>query len=302
MDIESRFIGCIIGGAIGDAWGSAYENATNLDINSFYFPFGKLENITPKWQITDDTQLTLLTLQAMIEDENLDPSVLCKYFLKAYQTNQLCGIGSSTLMALQGLEVGGHWSQVSRKGEYAAGNGAAMRIAPLVFGPILSRNKIREITYITHQNEEAYLGALSIILALEAILTEQWRGRENLLMIISHQLPDSRIKDRLIQLEATTDINSLGDFGTSGYVVDSVPFAIAMASKVHTLGFESMLSTIIEMGGDTDTNCSIAGQIAGCLLGVEALPKNKLEQLKSLESYSYIQRVLKQFENQKWNI
>ena len=60
-------------------------------------------------------------------------------------------MGASTLKALQELAIGGHWSQVGRKGEYAVGNGAAMRIAPLAFNLSIPRARIREICYITHQ-------------------------------------------------------------------------------------------------------------------------------------------------------
>lgn len=302
IKINHRLKGCILGGAIGDAWGSAYENQAKKDQSSLYFPFGYPQEEELKWQITDDTQLTLLTIEALLEDENLHPELLGKYFLKAYQSRQLKGLGSSTLTALQGLEAGGHWSLVGRKGEYAAGNGAAMRMAPVGFHSFIQPSRIRELTYLTHQNEEAYIGALSVVLAIRAVITEQWRGRENLLMIISHQLPDSRVKDRLIQLQEIDDVTALGQFGNSGYVVDSVPLAIAAASKVHTTGFESMLANLIEIGGDTDTNCSIAGQIAGCLLGVDALPKHRVEQLMKLESYSYINGVVTQYEKQKWNI
>ena len=42
-------------------------------------------------------------------------------------------LGSSTLKALRDLAAGAHWELAGARGEYAAGTGAAMRIAPLAF-------------------------------------------------------------------------------------------------------------------------------------------------------------------------
>jgi len=43
MTKGERFLGCIIGGAIGDAFGSGYENLPKDDDTLFY-PFGKPQN------------------------------------------------------------------------------------------------------------------------------------------------------------------------------------------------------------------------------------------------------------------
>ena len=66
MTRAERFEGCIIGGAIGDAFGSGYENI-NAENEDIFYPFGKPEKREPIWQITDDTQLTLATIEVMIK-------------------------------------------------------------------------------------------------------------------------------------------------------------------------------------------------------------------------------------------
>jgi len=42
MIIGDRFEGCIIGGAIGDAFGSAFEGLQKVDDSDTCYPFGKL--------------------------------------------------------------------------------------------------------------------------------------------------------------------------------------------------------------------------------------------------------------------
>jgi ADP-ribosylglycohydrolase len=292
MTKAARFEGCILGGAIGDAMGSGHENMATAPTDLYYFS-GTPAQKAPVWQITDDTQLTLATIEAMTEDTKVDPESVAKAFLKRFKQRKLSGLGASTLQALQGLNVGGHWSLVGRGGEYAAGNGAAMRIAPLAFKEQLSNAQIKDICFITHHNEEAYIGALCVVIAIRAIINGHWSGKENLLDWIIPQIPDTRVRDRLIEIREMDDLLEIGRLGSSGYVVDSVPLAIAAANQVSVLGMEKMYQHLAEIGGDTDTNCSIAGQIAGALLGKTGIPDQLHRQLSALPEYEWIEQAMR---------
>lgn len=294
MRIAERFNGCILGGAIGDAMGSAYENLKEEnDANTFYL-FGKPEKETPKWRITDDTQLTLATCETIIENVDLKTGAFANKYLDYFKQRKITGIGASTLKALKELEVGGHWRLVGRKGEYAAGNGAAMRIAPTAFIDTITREQIREICIITHNNDEAYVGALAVNLSIQAVLKGKWTGKENLIEILINQIPDTRLRDRLIEIKDIKSLFEIGDLGNDGYVVNSVPLAIAAANKVSDLGMEQMYNQLIEIGGDTDTNASIAGQISGALLGRSGIPENLLKQLIELDEFAWIDKTIKE--------
>ena len=301
MNISERFRGCILGGAIGDAYGSAYENISKEDNSeTTYYPFGKPEIKVAEWRITDDTQLTLATCEAITENETFDVKFFADKYLDFYKSKKITGIGASTLKAMQELEVGGHWSLVGRKGEYAAGNGAAMRITPLGFESNFTRSVIKDICNITHQNDEAYVGSLSVVIAIQSIINETWTGEENLLQIIINQIPDTRVRDRLIEIDnLKCDLIEVGKLGNDGYVVNSVPLAIAFASKVNEIGLSKMYKQIIELGGDTDTNCSIAGQIAGTLIGVRDIPNDLIDKLKELNEYSWINTTIEKYINKK---
>ena len=297
MTIVERFEGCIIGGAIGDALGSAYENKTENNKDIFYL-FGRPKIEKPKWQITDDTQLTLATIEAMLQGKSLETKLVAHQFLKYYRQRKLRGIGASTLQALKELDFGGHWSQVGRRGEYGAGNGAAMRIAPIAFIPNLTSSEIRNICFITHHNDEAYIGAKSVVIAIREILSGNWNEKINLLKLIIQQIPDTRVRDRLIEIKDIENLEEIGAKGNDGYVVNSVPLVIAAASKVSQIGLQRMYSTLIKIGGDTDTNCSIAGQIAGTLIGRKEIPQNLINKLKQLYEYNWIKRTISHFTTQ----
>ncbi|HEX8349600.1 MAG TPA: ADP-ribosylglycohydrolase family protein [Hymenobacter sp.] len=294
MTKQERLAGCILGGAIGDAWGSGSENLPKGPVRSTFYlqPPATRE---PVWQLTDDTQLTLVTLEALCGGPLLSPGALAAEFVTAYAQGRLTGLGASTLKALRELQAGGHWSQVGREGAYGAGNGAAMRAAPFAFWAQYSRTELHEFCCITHRQVDAYVGALAVVLAIRAIIAGQWTGAEPLLDLLVPQLPDTRLRDRLLEIQALPAHPSIADvarLGTSGYVVDSVPFALFCASQVPRLGFTKMLAAIIAAGGDTDTNASLAGQIAGTLLGQPNLPPELLQKLAQVEGYAWLNRVL----------
>ena len=49
-----------------------------------------------------------------------------------------------------------------------------------------------------------------------------------------------------------------------------------------------MFEKIIKAGGDTDTNASIAGQIAGTLIGIDSIPKCLIDRVRAIREYSWI--------------
>ncbi len=296
MKLEQRLKGCIILGAIGDAFGSRYENIQEED-NEIFYPFGKPQIVEPDFQITDDTQFTIATCEAIIEDYNSAPEVFAKKFLEFYKQKKFTGIGSSTLKALRELNVGGHWTQVGRRGEYAAGNGAAMRIAPLAYVEKVDRKRIRELCSITHNNDEAYIGALVIYIAIKEILNGTWQGDNNLIEIIIDQIPDTLVRDRLIEINSKSNLSlfEIGQLGNNGYVVNSVPLVITAVNRFKEYGAKKLFDELIKIGGDTDSNCSMTGQILGSLIGFESIPNELTSIFDNLHESKWINETINEF-------
>lgn len=292
MDFLDRFEACIISGAIGDAWGSSYENEVETDDSHIYY-LGKKSIKRRVWSITDDTQMTLATCEVL--SDSFTPENLINRFIEYYRSRKLTGIGASTLKAILDTEAGLHWSQAGRIGEFAAGNGGAMRIAPFAFFSDITRQNVYEACKLTHRNDEAFSGALAVFLSIKAILNSDWNGKNNLFDIIIPEIPDTNVRDRLIEINSignNTSISEISKLGNNGYVVNSVPFAIYCSTKIIDLGLEEMLKQIIFSGGDTDTNASIAGQIAGTLIGTENIPYELILKLRKLPDYKWIKQVI----------
>lgn len=284
-----RVLGCILGGAIGDAFGGAYENAmAPVEIDN-----------SEEWELSDDTQLTVATCEAIIDSNGkVEPELIAARFANWHRQHRVTGIGASTLKALTELVAGGHWALVGAKGERAAGNGAAMRIAPLAFclnpTEFQARRTIRDVSRITHHHEEAYAGALAVIIAIRAVWDGQWNGQGSLLSLVAGKLPDTSVRDklnRLAELDQAISLMEIAErFGNSGYVAESVPLALCGADRIQRLGFKAMLTELISCGGDTDTIASMAGQITGTLLGESGLPAEFLARLPESEMVSSVSR------------
>lgn len=270
--MRDSILGCILGGAIGDALGFSHE--------------GKRPPIEiadgDEWRLSDDTQLTLATCEAITSCGGLvDPAAIADRFSHWHRARRVTGMGASTYKALTELVAGGHWALVGRKGERAAGAGAAMRAAPLAFcldpNDHAARRTIRDVSRITHHHDEAYAGALAVVMAVRAAAGGLWDGSNDLLRLVVEVLPDTQVRDRLIALTEIEEEAPLREiarrFGCSGYVVESIPLALCGASRIRSSDFKTVLLELIACGGDTDTNASIAGQVAGALIGRSRLPE-----------------------------
>jgi ADP-ribosyl-[dinitrogen reductase] hydrolase len=163
---SDRARGCILAGAIGDAMGGPFEGQSG--------PIKFRESA--HWSISDDSQLTLAACESIIKAGEVSPEHIAAQFLLWHRARRLTGLGSSTLKALRDLDAGAHWALAGARGEMSAGNGAAMRIAPLAFhldpANAAHRQTIRDVCRITHHHEEAYVGALAIVAAIRSLAFE----------------------------------------------------------------------------------------------------------------------------------
>ncbi|MBX2844186.1 MAG: ADP-ribosylglycohydrolase family protein [Flammeovirgaceae bacterium] len=285
MDFKERLKGCLVCGAIGDSLGGKYEGSGPHDVIDFDFD----------WKISDDTQLTLATCEAIYNTSKVNSEKVAKRFLEWFNKRKLSGLGSSTLMAMQGLQAGGHWALVGRSGEFAAGNGAAMRISPLAFKKNMDKLTIKDVCSITHKNDEAYVGALSIYYAIKSAIDGSWIGDMDLIGQILKKLPDTRVRDRFIELEELKNY-SISEIGKKnkpqGFVVDSIPIAVFAAQKINQFDFKTIITELIKLGGDTDTICSMTGQIIGALKGPQMVPREWMEQFNDMEAKNLIEIIV----------
>ncbi len=280
-NLKQKVLGCIAGGAIGDAFGGPYEGLEG--------PITVGED--DPWRLSDDTQLTLATCEAIGPAGSVSPETVSARMLAWFREGRLSGLGASTYNAVRDLGLGAHWSLAGRKGEMAAGNGAAMRAAPLAFCLDLDnpddRTLLRDICWITHHSDEAYVGALALVRSVQYMSSGAWPSDQSLPIKVAEDLPDTSVRDALRVLgefPKGTSIPELGQrFGCSGFVAESVPLAIFASQRIGDVGFKDLLTEVIAAGGDTDTIASMTAQIAGAWLGLDGIPQALLNRMPDSE-------------------
>lgn len=268
----------LLGGAVGDALGVPFESMLlnnpeliNWDGNSFKgSPYHQLQ--AGQW--SDDTQMSLMVANSLVDCHGFDPDDLSKRYVEWMFSGNARGYGKTTLMALTNLKNGKHWSESGVAGSF--GNGTAMRAAP--FG-VYFRNDTHSLinimkidSAITHVSEEAEAGSIAIALAAAYAINNDM---ENLLSKIGAQLPDSKIKNSIFALEALlgpdiTPEQALRVTGTSANVKETVPAALYCFMKFDN--YRDAVVAAIRAGKDTDTTASIVGALFATKLGRKSIP------------------------------
>ena len=289
VNIVNRYRGCLIGAAIGDALGMPTENMTRRQILDKFG--GRVDKFYPKpnrrlaaGQWTDDTLLTRATVNSLVERKALVPSDLAHKFKLAFQQEPAGGrgFGTTTKTALSRLLKNLSWKEAGAEGEFTAGNGAAMRIAPIAlfsYGNLEQlRRNVSMVAGITHKNQEAINGGLAVAYTIAQIINntfEQNRIMNETVVFLGPSKLSSTLT-RVIEIlgrPAGDFDNDLAEIGTSGSVLETVGSSFYIFLR-NIESFESALITSASCGGDTDTIASIVGAISGAYHGDNAIPNS----------------------------
>ncbi len=131
-----RYLGCLLGLAVGDALGAPIEFRPPKTFEPVIdMKGGGPFNLSPG-QWTDDTSLALCLAESLIEKQGFDPvdqlERYCRWFNEGYlSSNGTCfDIGTTTLNALQHFMLSGEpYPRITD--ERSASNGSLMRLAPV---------------------------------------------------------------------------------------------------------------------------------------------------------------------------
>ncbi len=289
--IEDRFVGCLLGVAIGDALGMPVEGWSREAIRVQYGVVAEFHPSPPRGlrsgQFTDDTQMMLMHAESITSTGSVHGDDLARRFVAWLRSGDVRGIGRTTLRSIQHLARGVDWRQSGQTGELAAGNGVAMRIAPVGLFDCQHLERLREDVrtagVITHSNPESLAGGLAVAYGVARLVTAQVQPH----MLIAETIAfvgDCEVSRNLQQAQrllqaAVPAADALTTLGTSGYVVHTV--ASAFYCFVRTP--ENLKQTIVEAvmaGGDADTTGAVAGALSGAHNGTQRIPAAWLEQVE----------------------
>ncbi len=288
---ENTAQGLLLGLVLGDALGLPAEGLSARRVRRWY-PGRWRQRFLGAWGMgSDDSEQTWFVTQSLLA-QGQDAEAFARrlgWCLRGWLLGLPAGIGFATLRAIVKLWLG---FSAQHSGVYSAGNGAAMRVAPIgarfAHAAAQRRAFVRASTRLTHTDERAYHGALAVAEVIAWIVREappvappadwfcdflralaaadtEWQGRVDAMALAFEE-----------QRSVAEFAHALsGAHGVSGYVYHSVPVAL-YAWYVHFGDFAESLQAVLNCGGDTDTVGAITGALAGATGGLSGIPPDWL--------------------------
>ena len=214
----------IMGLVVGDALGVPveFEERDSFQVTDM-IGYGTYRQPPGTW--SDDSSMTLATLESITRLGRID----LKDILRYAKGEKLENCGGKSFMD--------------------NGNGALMRILPIVFIPH-TQEEIDAVGGLTHAHEISKIGCRLYLTVAEQIL----KGKE---VVFPKEIPYYQI-DNLKNL-IRDEIKS------SGYVVDTLE--AALWCFYTTENYKNCVLKAVNLGGDTDTIAAVAGGLAGLFYG-----------------------------------
>jgi ADP-ribosyl-[dinitrogen reductase] hydrolase len=267
-DVRLRAQASLLGLAVGDALGATVEFMTAGEIKAKYGVHRKL--VGGGWlrlrpgQVTDDTQMSMCIARSLVE-VGYSPEDIARRFVTWYQSRPP-DVGNTCRRGIARFINQGTVHGLPNEGD--AGNGAAMRMAPVAVGALADARMLEELTvgqaHITHHH--ALSDAASLLV-----------GRLIQLALLGHAM------DRL-RRQANDTVVKFPTFRFAPYHGLSTPYVVdTLQTVLHflftTSSFEECVVATVNQGGDADTTGAIVGAIAGAYYGLDAIPREWLRKL-----------------------
>lgn len=301
-----KFRGCLLGGCIGDALGMPVEGLTAEEIRKEVGPngieefrdaIGKINGKLMAGQITDDTQLTRVVAESLINCGGYDQADIAARHIAVL--DERVGWGDTTVRGVESLRDGrSPWESLASAGQKTGGgNGIAMKIAPIaLFSASLGdRNaeramqalgrKAELLAMLTHTEPEAthtaFVLASSIYyLALGMTVSSRddarnWIRdmRRRLITVFGEDAAEVTISRLRSLLPLIGDADAIAREIPPWYTaIDSVPYALGIFLTYPT-DFRKAVLTAVNAGIDTDTTASMVGSLVGAHCGIDSIPE-----------------------------
>lgn len=283
----SRFRGCLLGLACGDAVGAPFEFKMRGGFPKVTdMVGGGIFGLIPG-QWTDDTSMALCLASSLVEQRDFDPLDQMNRYVRwrdegYFSSVGTCfGIGGNTWDALARFDKSNDPFSGSED-PMTAGNGCIMRLAPI---PMFFHQDLEAAIYYAGESARTTHAARECIDASRlfgGMIARALAGKSKDDILSDHHDIDGGIDSlapaiRDIAACAYRD-KTEGQILGSGYVVESLE--AALWCFVNTDNFEEAVLRAVNLGEDADTTAAICGQLAGAYYGEEGIPSKWLEQLR----------------------
>lgn len=290
---KKRIQGALAGLAVGDALGLPAEGLSRGVIRRLGWNRWRHRLILGRGMLSDDTEHALYTARCLIQaDGDANRFAACLgWRLRWWLAGLPAGIGMATGRAIFKLWLG---FPPRSSGVWSAGNGPAMRSPIIGAACAADRERMAALvagsTRITHRDPKALTGAMAVAIGAAFGVSHGCElsktSREKLFREWRDLAPlDEAWGELLEAMEASlgegASVEAFADRigeteGVSGYIYHTVPVAL-YAWLRHYGDFARALTSVLDLGGDTDTVGAITGALAGASSGVEGIPNEWID-------------------------
>jgi ADP-ribosylglycohydrolase len=282
-----RFVGCLVGLAVGDAVGTTVEFQDRGSFTPVTDLTGGGPFRLPAGAWTDDTSMALCLAESLLACAGSDPLDQMTRYVAWFRrgVNSSIGrcfdIGFTTRDALAQFERTGE-PMSGPTSEYTAGNGSIMRLAPVAMAYAHDRFKAQEHAALSSRTTHGARMAVDGCRFMADLLCGLLQGRPKDEVLSEDYYTGPVLHPKIAELADGRWKNKSEDqIKSTGFVLHSLEAALwAFAA---TSDFRSGCLRAVNLGGDADTIGAIYGQFAGACYGVEGIPDDWLNRLCEVE-------------------
>jgi ADP-ribosyl-[dinitrogen reductase] hydrolase len=284
VELRARVVGSCLGLALGDALGAPFEFLRSRSIPDPVPAFQRPWLGRPPGTTTDDTAMARNLMRSLADRGGFDPDDLVRRHLEWFRADPP-DVGTITGRVLRRVDRGEDAPAAARQiwnergPEVSAGNGSVMYCAPLGLAYANRPAELAELaptlSALTHFDGRCRTAVLAVTLCVAALVRGE--AAEDAARAALEAVADVEGGEELEFLVEAVGGSRPVDGPDQGFCLFTA--GVALQALVGGGSFEAQTRRVVALGGDTDTNASVAGALLGARDGVRRLPGAWLERL-----------------------
>lgn len=295
---KDKALGALFGQAVGDALGMGAEFLDKKGVASKY-PNGLRHYSDIKYSImrkihpgdyTDDTEMMECIVWSLNKEGHYDLMDIAQYFRRWLEYGP-ADVGLQTASVLRDPlyrtdPLGVSKSVWEESGKSMAGNGGVMRTS--VMGVLKGdvEEMAADVCRLTHYDPRCVGSSVIVSMVIHQLIYHDYTMTPDEVMQLGRKYDDSI--EFYVQRATDPDIACLmlDEKRKRGYTLKAM--GAALWALWHPADFTDGLVTVVNEGGDADTNGAPAGAVLGARFGYDAIPA---EYTEGLNRYKDLKRI-----------
>lgn len=289
--LSDRIYGCIFGCAVGDALGLGSEFMTRREVRHYY-PGGlhSYDQIVrdahrsqyPPASWTNDTEIMLQCATSMAETDSFDCTDFARRLADWYspERDDIAGVFRALLPDPEFIvdPIATSKRTWDRMGGVTPSNEAAPRIPLAGLWNENVRNNARRMSAMTHYHPRCLDMSEAIALTVQAMTYRNHNITPDEIEAICSRTDENVPTFISLARSGNLDEMRLDDEDGLWWVRRAV--GSAFWALWHTDSFEEGLLTVVNQGGDADTNGALTGALLGVKYGYSSIPHSLIVNLR----------------------